>query len=218
MKYPFIIFDWDGTLIDSELKIIHCMQAAARDIQWQPELTDNAVRNIIGLGLPEAICALCPGISEQKMLSLKQRYSYHFLESSEHETAPFQGVTEGLKQLRNAGHQLAVATGKSRRGLNQAFEETGLKPLFIDSRCADETRSKPDPLMLNELLQKNGFSAEQSIMIGDTEFDMALAQNAGMDRVAVSYGAHHADRLQKYAPSFTAHQFSELTEWILNST
>lgn len=215
MKYPLVIFDWDGTLIDSEARIISSMQAAAVDAQWPEPLTDAAVRNIIGLGLPEAIQTLCPGIDDQQLQQIRTGYSRHFLETSDLEMPLFEGVREGLEKLRQAGFVLTVATGKSRRGLNQVFEETGLDELFVNSRCADETRSKPDPLMLHELLDETGYSVHQAVMVGDTEFDLGMAKNAGMDSVAVNYGAHHPDRLQAYNPVLAIDSFVELVDWLL---
>ena len=216
MKYPLVIFDWDGTLIDSEARIVRCMQNAALDVGWQPALSYEAVRDIIGLGLPEAIRTLCPGIDEPQLQLLKERYSWHFLEASDQAMPLFPHVEEGLMRLQAAGCQLAVATGKSRKGLNQVFEETGLARYFSASRCADETRSKPDPMMLNELLHEMQLQVSDAVMVGDTEFDMALAENASMDRIAVNYGAHHPERLQKYHPVFTADQFSDLVDWLLD--
>lgn len=216
MKYSLVVFDWDGTLIDSEARIIASMQAAGRDIQWSAPLSDEAVRNIIGLGLPEAIRSICPGITEPQVEQMRQRYAYHFLEVSELGMPLFDGVVEGLQRLKDAGCTLVVATGKSRRGLDRALRDTGLGRMFRTSRCADETKSKPDPLMLNELLKETGFSVHEAVMVGDTEFDLGMAENAGMDRIAVTYGAHHPDRLSGYAPVFTAHQFKSLVEWILD--
>ncbi|OPX55265.1 phosphoglycolate phosphatase [Oceanospirillum multiglobuliferum] len=217
MKYSLVIFDWDGTLIDSEARIIASMQAAGRDVQWPDPLSDEAVRNIIGLGLPEAIRELCPGISGDLVEQVRQRYSHHFLEVSELGMPLFEGVLEGLQRLKDAGCTLAVATGKSRRGLDRGFRDTGLGRMFRTSRCADETKSKPDPLMLNELLKETGFSVHEAVMVGDTEFDLGMAENAGMDRIAVTYGAHHPDRLKVYQPIYTAHKFMDLIDWILAS-
>lgn len=215
MKYPFVIFDWDGTLVDSEARIINSMQAAADDYGWQPALTDEAVRNIIGLALPEAIRHICPGIDEEGVEVIRQGYTYHFLEQSSLDMPLFDGVMDGLHRLKEAGCMLAVATGKSRKGLDRVLPEVGLDNLFAHTRCADETLSKPDPLMLHELLDVTGFDVRQAVMVGDTEYDLGMARNAGMDRIAVTYGAHHPDRLQSYNPVFVADHFIQLVDWVL---
>lgn len=215
MKYPFVIFDWDGTLVDSEARIITSMQAAADDYGWQSALTDEAVRNIIGLALPEAIRHICPGIDEEGVDAIRQGYTHHFLERSNLEMPLFDGVKEGLQRLKDAGCVLAVATGKSRRGLDRVLPEVGLVSLFEHTRCADETLSKPDPLMLHELLDVTGFDVRQAVMVGDTEYDLGMANNAGMDRIAVTYGAHHPDRLHGYNPVFVADKFIQLVDWVL---
>lgn len=218
MKYPFVIFDWDGTLVDSEARIITSMQAAADDYGWQPALTDEAVRNIIGLALPEAIRHICPGIDEEGVEAIRHGYTHHFLERSNLEMPLFEGVKEGLQRLKDAGCMLAVATGKSRRGLDRVLPEVGLDSLFAHTRCADETLSKPDPLMLHELLDVTGFDVRQAVMVGDTEYDLGMAKNAGMDRIAVTYGAHHPDRLLGYKPVLVADRFAELVDWLLEAS
>lgn len=218
MKYPLVIFDWDGTLVDSEARIVTSMQAAAEDYGWQPALSVEAVRNIIGLALPEAIRELCPGIRPEGVEAIRHGYTRHFLEQSDLEMPLFEGVSEGLQRLKDAGCMLAVATGKSRRGLNQVLPDVGLEGFFAHTRCADETLSKPDPLMLHELLDVTGYDVRQAVMVGDTEYDLGMAKNAGMDRIAVTYGAHHPDRLQVYHPVFTADKFVQLVDWLLASS
>jgi len=128
----------------------------------------------------------------------------------------FEGVRTGLERLKEAGCTLAVATGKSRRGLNRGLRDTGLDDLFTTSRCADETCSKPDPMMLNELLEETGFSVREAVMVGDTEFDLGMAKHAGMDSIAVNYGAHHPDRLTTYHPVLAVDHFIDLVDWILS--
>jgi len=218
VKYPFVIFDWDGTLVDSEARIITSMQAAAADYGWQPALTDEAVRNIIGLALPEAIRHICPGIDESGVDMIRQGYTHHFLEQSSLEMPLFDGVKDGLHRLKDAGCTLAVATGKSRKGLDRVLPEVGLNNLFAHTRCADETLSKPDPLMLHELLDVTHFDVRQAVMVGDTEYDLGMAKSAGMDRIAVTYGAHHPDRLYGYKPVLVADQFVELVDWLLEKS
>lgn len=211
--YKLLIFDWDGTVIDSAARIVSSMQNAARDLA-HPELADEAVRDIIGLGLPEAIEALIPGIEAQQNAALAQRYSHYYISADSTPTALFDGAEATLLRLRQQGYRLAVATGKSRRGLERVLEDTGLGYLFEISRCADETTSKPDPHMLHEILEQTGVAPEHALMIGDTEFDLEMGVRAGINTVAVSYGAHHIERLRKYDPVLEMHSFPDLESWL----
>lgn len=211
--YKLLIFDWDGTIIDSEARIISSMQAAADELALQP-LASEAVRNIIGLGLPEAIRALVPAIDDETLERMRARYSHHFLVRNETPTALYPGVEETLIRLRSKGYRMAVATGKSRRGLDRVLEETGLGDLFELTRCADETRSKPDPCMLLEILAETGLQPDDALMIGDTEYDLEMGARIGMPTAAVSYGAHHLDRLRQHAPVTEIHHFPELEGWL----
>ncbi len=213
--FRLLIFDWDGTIIDSAARIISSMQQAAADLEMAA-VSDDAVRNIIGLGLPEALQLLFPGIDGQGVEQMRQRYSHYYLEADCTPIRLFDGVEDSLARLRDGGYQLAVATGKSRRGLDRVFSDTGLGPLFEYSRCADETRSKPDPLMLEELLVESGVAADQALMIGDTEFDLEMATNAGMRSLGVSYGAHAVERLRNHNPVRIIDRFSELDDWLLD--
>ncbi|MCK2182665.1 HAD family hydrolase [Halomonas getboli] len=214
MRYRLMIFDWDGTLMDSLARIVACMQAAGRDIGWG-ELSEEAVRDIIGLGLPEAIAKLCPGIDPERAEALRQRYAYHFVEGDVTPMPFYPGVAEGLARLRAAdGSRLAVATGKSRRGLDRIFREAECGHWFHASRTADETLSKPHPRMLEELLDELGVPVEEAVMIGDTEYDLEMARALGMDRIAVTYGVHAPERLALSRPVFTADAFPELIDWL----
>jgi phosphoglycolate phosphatase len=207
------IFDWDGTLSDSTGTIVTAMQRAAEDLGWQRPERD-AVRNIIGLGLPEALQVLYPGASAEAGARLKARYSEHFLAIDQAEPAAFYPhVVESLEVLRAEGHQLAVATGKSRRGLNRVLGRLQLEDYFHASRCADETVSKPDPRMLHELLVHFNVPASEAVMVGDTEYDMDMARRADMPRIAVSYGAHAPERLRPYEPVLCMDCFSEILTW-----
>ncbi len=185
------------------------MQRAASDMSL-PVLPDKTVQDIIGLGLPEAIESLYPHLSLAANRALQQRYSACFVESDQTPSALFPGVMETLTCLRDRGHSLAVATGKSRRGLDRVLAGLQLVDFFHASRCADETASKPHPLMLEELLGEFSQASEAAVMVGDTEFDMAMARNAKVPRIAVSYGAHHVDRLRPYQPLACIDQFDEL--------
>lgn len=214
MRYRLMIFDWDGTLMDSVGRIVASMQAAGRDIGWG-ELPDDRVRDIIGLGLPEAIAKLCPGIDAERAEALKQRYAHYFVEGDTTPMPFYPGVSEGVARLRvDDRARLAVATGKSRRGLDRVFRESGSGAWFHASRTADETRSKPHPQMLEELLDELGVAAEEAVMVGDTEYDMEMARALGMDRIAVTYGVHAPERLAASRPTFTAGNFPELIDWL----
>ncbi|MDR5905439.1 HAD-IA family hydrolase [Franzmannia qiaohouensis] len=214
MRYRLIIFDWDGTLMDSEARIVDCMQAAARDTGLA-ELSRAAVRDIIGLGLPEAIDKLCPGISAARAETLRQHYAQRFRAADQTPLQFFPGVERGIARLREGRDtRLAVATGKSRRGLDRVFAANGSGAWFDASRTADETRSKPHPQMLEELLDETGVDVGDAVMVGDTEYDLDMARALGMDRIAVTYGVHEPRRLAACQPSFTAHAFPELIDWL----
>ena len=204
-----LIFDWDGTLSDSVARIAKCMQLAAEEYS-QPIPQYSDVAEIVGLGLHEATLRLFPGTSHYESSLLQASYSKHYRSEDRNPCDFFPGVMETLEELRQAGYQLAVATGKSRAGLNRVLKALGMEGFFHSSRCADETLSKPHPLMLEELLSEFGVSAGQAVMVGDTEFDMQMAENAAMPRIAVSYGAHHIDRLRAFQPIACLDQFAEI--------
>ncbi len=208
-----LIFDWDGTLIDSKAKITKAMQMAAFDVGREP-LADHLIHNIIGLGLPEAIQSLYPRASSIDRGHLRDAYAARFLMLDE--ACPsdfFPGVRQTLEFLKLEGHMLAVATGKSRKGLDRILGGLGFSAFFHATRCADETASKPDPLMLEELVAEFGVASEDAVMVGDTEYDMEMARRIGMPRIAVSYGAHHIDRLHPYRPVLCLDQFDGLLAW-----
>ncbi len=207
-----IILDWDGTLMDSTAKIVSCMQQSARQLDLTV-LNELAIKEIIGLGLPQAIRQLYPALDDQSVDAFRDSYSRNFVAADEIPCSFFPGVKATLASLRDDGHALAIATGKSRKGLDRVLGNLDMQDWFDGSRCADETASKPDPLMLVEILDELGFSAEQAVMVGDTEFDMAMAVNAQMPRIAVDYGAHHIDRLKNYQPSLCVDHFAEILEW-----
>lgn len=211
--YKLLIFDWDGTIIDSASKIISSMQTAARDCDFEIP-TDEQVRNIIGLGLPEALRDIFPDIDDQGVEQMRLRYGHYFLREDTTPTPLFSGVLQSLESMKNKGMRMAVATGKSRKGLDRAFADTGLGFAFETSRCADETTSKPHPHMLEEILAETGVKAEEAVMIGDTEYDLDMGQRAGMDVIAVSYGAHHVDRLKGYKPVLETDHFPEIEAWL----
>lgn len=199
MSYDLVIFDWDGTVMDSTARIVTCMHDAARDLSL-PALEDEQVRGIIGLGLPEAILTLYPFLDEVMVTTMRERYAHHFVLAERSPSVPYPGARDTLLALREQGMQLAVATGKSRKGLDRVWTNTGLGALFHASRCADESRSKPHPAMVLELLEELRVAPERALMVGDTTFDLDMAEAAGVDRVAVSYGAHTPERLRQRSP------------------
>ena len=209
------IFDWDGTLSDSAGKIVTCMQRAGDD-EGVSVLEDDTIKNIIGLGLPEAVNTLYPGENQTKQEQIAKAYSRHWLSSNE-PTPLFNGVENLIESLRAQGYFLAVATGKSRRGLDRVLSKLDMDRVFHATRCADETLSKPNPLMLNQILEELDINAADAVMVGDTEYDMAMAECINMQRVAVSYCVHHIDRLKKYTPVMCIDSISELENFNFNS-
>lgn len=209
-----LIFDWDGTLSDSTAKIIRCLQQAGKSA-GQRVCSDDAIMNIIGLGLPECMRILYPELTQVEQDEIKHYYSEHFLREDQTPSLFFEGVEEGLELLRDKGHLLTVATGKSRKGLDRVLKKLHLESFFHGSRCADETASKPNPLMLSELLGEFSIHKDEAIMIGDTEYDMSMAEQLAMPRIAVSYGAHAVARLQKFEPLACVDHFSEFVELVI---
>jgi len=210
--FDLLIFDWDGTLMDSEARIVACMQAAATDLSIPVPARDEA-RDIIGLGLKEAVMGLYPGLDAPTADQMVLRYRHHYLVTNDTPTELFEGAEQVLGELAAAGFLLAVATGKGRRGLQQSLEQTGLGRLFQATRCADETFSKPHPEMLLQLLDELGTENRRALMIGDTEYDMQMANNAGVPGLAVSYGVHSRERLLSHSPLGCIDDIRELTGW-----
>ncbi|APV51024.1 HAD family hydrolase [Betaproteobacteria bacterium GR16-43] len=191
-RYELIVFDWDGTLMDSTALIAASLQSACRDV-GTPVPSDGDARFVIGLNMADILKHVAPGLDEAGLQRLIERYRYHFLAA---EQSPlFEGIPELLRALRDGGRRLAVATGKSRRGLDRALEATGLADCFEATRCADEGFAKPHPGMLLALLDRTGVEAGQAVMVGDTTHDLDLAANAGVDAIAVLYGAHPPELL-----------------------
>ncbi len=211
--FDLIVFDWDGTLMDSTAKICRCIGAAAKECGIRDPGYERS-RQIIGLGLAEALKALFPNVPTTERQRLFERYRHHFIHEDTTATPLFPGVRDGLEGLVHAGYRLAVATGKSRRGLDLAMKDSGTRDLFCASRCADESRSKPDPSMLEELLVLSGAERSRTVMVGDTSFDLEMARNAGMPRFAVTYGAHTRERLLDYAPVACFNSFPELSTYL----
>jgi phosphoglycolate phosphatase len=210
--FDFIVFDWDGTLMDSTATIVKSIQLAAKDLAL-PVPEDSAAAQVIGLSLGQAMQAVLPNLDEKIYARLIERYRYHYL-TRDHELPLFSGVREMLKDLAHQGYFLAVATGKSRVGLNRALNGTGLLSVFDATRCADETFSKPHPAMLYELTRELGQDIQRTLMIGDTTHDLQMAANAGAASIAVEYGAHDAKCLSEFSPVFSARSVCELHEWL----
>lgn len=213
-SYKVVIFDWDGTLMDSAAKIVSCMQMTARDC-GMPVPDYDAVSHIIGISLKPAIMQLFAIDDELLADKLVDAYKNAYLQQDTTPCPLFEGVENMLSQLQQRGYTLAVATGKARRGLNRAWEQTGTGAFFTASRCADEAHSKPSPDMLLQLLDELGVSAHDAVMIGDTTYDMQMAQVIGMDRVGVSYGVHAPVNLAKHHPKTIVHSVAELQSWLL---
>ena len=209
-----VILDWDGTLVDSAGQIVATMQAAARCCRM-PVRNEDEIRHIIGLGLPEAIRTLYPGLDAVQVDTLREVYSRCYRDAAMAPAPFFAGVTDTLDALLEHGIQLAVATGKSRRGLDRELRVRQLEGLFRVTRCADESASKPDPLMLHQILQQVGRSSEQAVMVGDTVFDMDMARRANMRRIAVTYGAHPKAALADTGPDLLVDDFSTILDWIV---
>lgn len=211
--YSLIIFDWDGTLMDSAAHIVDCMQAAISELQVEAR-SDEQIRDIIGLGLEEAVLKLYPDADHAFIHNLAAAYRNEFLFKNKQKTELFTGVRDVLEQLKAQAYDLAVATGKSRRGLDKVLKETQLESTFPITRCADETFSKPNPLMLEEILTDYNTTVDQALMIGDSEYDIQMANNMGMDSLAVSYGVHELDRLMQHQPQGFINCMSELPTWL----
>lgn len=216
--YRLLIFDWDGTLVDSIGRIVEAMHGAA-DACGLERRSDERVRGIIGLGLPEAVQSLYPDFVEPDTLERFRRcYGERYLELEAEPSALFPGVAESLEAFREQGYQLAVATGKSRHGLQRVLEGRGWLNYFDVTRCADESASKPDPLMLAQILSHCGVAAQDALMVGDSAFDLQMARRAGMDSVAVGHGAQSLATLRVYEPTLAIEGFSELRAWLEHRT
>lgn len=211
-QFDLIVFDWDGTLMDSTAVIVNCIQAAAKDLGL-PIPTHKAASHVIGLSLQNAMEVAMPDIDSKYYPRMVERYRYHYL-NQDGGLVLFDGVREMLNDLSQQGYFLAVATGKSRVGLNRALDASKLLSLFDATRCADETFSKPHPAMLQELTRELGQDMKRTVMIGDTTHDLLLAQNAGASGVAVHYGAHTPAELQIHSPLYAANSVAELHAWL----
>ncbi len=215
-QFDLIVFDWDGTLMDSTATIVRCIQAAAKDLGVEPP-DDDAASHVIGLGLSEALERAMPDLEALYYPRMVERYRHHYL-SKDHELILFDGVREMLSELSEEGYFLAVATGKSRVGLNRALDSVKLTSLFHATRCADETFSKPHPSMLQELTRELGQDMKRTLMVGDTTHDLQMAINAGAASVGVDYGAHPIHELIALDPLYTASSVPDLHSWLLQNS
>ncbi len=213
-NYQLIIFDWDGTLMDSQARIVNCLREGADELKLE-QLAETQLKSIIGLGLDEAIATLYPFLTAQQVSLYAERYRYHFITANDTPSGLFPDVQMMLEQLLEQGFMLAVATGKARRGLDHVLQETGMKSYFHGTRCADETRSKPHPQMLEELLDDFALTADDAIMVGDTGYDLLMANTISMDTLAVGYGVNEKQDLLKYNPLECLDSVSELSQYLL---
>ena len=214
-RFDLIAFDWDGTLFDSPAIIVRCIQAAVRDVGGTVP-TDKEAAYVIGMGLMQALAHAAPDVPPEKYTELGNRYRFHYIQHQD-DLSLFEGVLPLLNDLRERGHLLAVATGKSRRGLDEALHTVQLKGVFDGSRTADQTAGKPHPLMLQELMAEFDVAPERLLMIGDTTHDLQMAVNAGCASVGVSYGAHEPDAFHALKPLAVVHSVRELHDWLLNN-
>ena len=213
-QFDLIAFDWDGTLFDSTAIITRSIQRAVRDVGGTVP-TDRDASFVIGMGLMQALAHAAPDVPKEKYPELGARYRYHYA-MHQNDITLFEGVLALLHDLRQRKHVLAVATGKSRNGLNEALASASLKGAFDATRTADETAGKPDPLMLHELMVEFDVAPERTLMIGDTTHDLQMARNAGCASVGVSYGAHEPDEFHALQPVFIGHSVLEVHQWLLD--
>ncbi|MEN8670402.1 MAG: HAD-IA family hydrolase [Ketobacter sp.] len=212
-EYKLIVFDWDGTLMNSLSRIAASMQAAARELSIEPP-KEQQVHEIVGLALDLAIQRLHPALGVEQIQAMRQRYSHHYIEAEANPSPFYDGIPQMLSSLSDRGTLLSVATGKSRKGLSRVFNAHGVGELFHSSRCADETRSKPEPDMLLEILEMHELAPRDAVMVGDTEFDLEMASRAGVDAVGVTWGAHDINRLQRHNPKICVDSVDQLSRWL----
>lgn len=211
-QFDLLVFDWDGTLMDSAACIAGSLQAACGDLGY-PVPSERDARYIIGLGLHDALAHVLPGVAPTEYPRVVERYRHHFTQR-DGGTTLFAGAQEMLAELRETGHVLAVATGKSRRGLTRVLEATALGALFHATRCADESKSKPNPAMLHWLMDALEVAPDRTLMIGDTTHDMEMARAAGVAGLAIAHGAHDACDLLHYEPLACVQDCGELRAWL----
>lgn len=211
-RFDLIIFDWDGTVMDSTAVIARSIQSASQDLAL-PVPSDEVARHVIGLGLDQALRYAVPDCEPHRHMDLVARYRYHFF-SQENEMPLFDGAEALVQELRDEGYFLAVATGKNRNGLDRALKASNMAQYFHSTRTADQTVSKPDPTMLHEILDELDVKVERALMVGDTTHDLQMAINAGMASLAMSHGAHPPEQLLELKPLALLHDFAGLRDWL----
>jgi len=212
-RFDLIAFDWDGTLFDSTALIARCIQEAVRDVGGAVP-SDRDASYVIGMGLMQALAHAAPDVPVERYPELGARYRHHYI-AHKHDISLFEGILEMLTELKTRQHWLAVATGKTRQGLDDALHSSQLKGMFEGSRTVDETAGKPHPRMLLELMSEFGVDPGRTLMIGDTTHDLQMAANAGCPSVAVSYGAHEPEAFHALQPLYIAHSVRQLHDWLL---
>lgn len=211
-----LIFDWDGTLMDSQARIVNCLRAAIEDLNKE-ERNHEQLSNVIGLGFTEALLTLYPDDDDGFHQDFIERYRHYFLSADDTPSVMFDGVLTMLEDLHKHGYFLAIATGKGRYGLDMAIKENKVAHLFHASRCADETRSKPHPQMLEELIDYFGVEAQHALMIGDTEYDLQMANNANIHGLGVTYGVHNEQRIRECNPVASLSSTQDLHSWLADN-
>ncbi|MFA1603336.1 HAD family hydrolase [Alcaligenes faecalis] len=212
-RYAAVLFDWDGTVMDSTYSIASSIQLASADLEL-PVPSIQQASWVIGLSLESALYRAVPDLTAEQMPLFLERYRYHFMQRDPH-IKLFDGILSFMGELRGRQIALGVATGKSRQGLDRVLQQVNLSTFFDATRCADETRSKPDPEMLHQLLAELMLEPEQVLMVGDTVHDIHMAANAGMDSVAVTYGAHDPQTLAKAEPTVMVDNVAQMRDWVL---
>ena len=210
-----IVFDWDGTLMDSVAHIVSSLQTAIADLDLVKK-TNNELKNIIGLGMREALISLYPEATEQELTDLTAQYREHYFNQQHDNSQLFLGARELAEELESEGYFLAIATGKGRNGLDKVLKETNMEKYFPITRCADESHSKPNPQMLLDIIDFYGVEANKTIMVGDTEYDLQMANNAAAHSIGVSYGVHEKQRLLECKPLACLDNMNDLHQWLLN--
>jgi phosphoglycolate phosphatase len=214
-RFDLIAFDWDGTLFDSTAIIVRCIQRAVADVGGRVP-SEKEAAYVIGMGLMQALAHAAPDVPKEKYAQLGARYRHHYT-AHQDDLSLFDGVLPLLADLKARHHWLAVATGKSRRGLDEVLHSSRLAGVFDGSRTSDETAGKPDPLMLRELMREFGTEPQRTLMIGDTTHDLQMAVNAGCAAVGVSYGAHEPGEFAALGPLFVAHSVGDLHGWLMGN-
>ena len=212
-EYDLIVFDWDGTLMDSAAKIVNCFSAAFADAGVASP-GQAAIRHVIGLGLQEAVNTLLPTSDAATRAQVSESYRAHFMQHDQTETGLFPGVQQGLEELVQQGYLLAIATGKARRGLDRVLEQTATAHRFCATRCAGVSFSQPHPRLLYDILAYTGHDAASALMVGDTSYDLQMARAAAMDSLGVTYGAHSREHLLPHAPLACLDSFIEVSLWL----